>query len=59
MNLMTPRTGAYSLDKANEIAKEMNETDDWTYQVIDCKNGLGRIDVFDEENELVIQGFII
>lgn len=56
---MTPRTGAYSLDKAYAVAKEMNESDDWTYQVIDCKNGLGRIDVFDEENELVIQGFII
>lgn len=59
MNMMIARTGAYSLEKANSIAQELNGSDDWTYQVVDCKNGLGRIDVFDEENELVVQGFII
>ena len=59
MNLMTARTGAYSLDNAKEIAKEMNASDDWTYRVVDCENGLGRIDVFDEDNELVVRGFII
>lgn len=56
---MIARTGAYSLEKANSIAQELNGSDDWKYQVVDCKNGLGRIDVFDEENELVVQGFII
>lgn len=60
MLMMIPRTGAYNLSKAIDIAKQMQDSDpDFKYVVEDCKNGLGRIDVYDEENELVQQGFII
>lgn len=49
----------YPLEKAGKIAKEANRIDEdgWSYEVVDCKNGLGRIDVYDEEGELVWEGF--
>jgi len=60
MTLITAKTGFYNLSKANEIADYMNKSDlDWTYNVIDCENGLGRIDIYDEDSELVIEGFIL
>ena len=52
-------TGFYNLDKAVKVAAELQTGDpDWKYEVIDCKNGLGRIDVYDEDNELIEQGFL-
>lgn len=48
----------HSLKKAQEIAAAMNASeDDWSYIVIDCKNGFGRIDVIDEDSEVVFSGF--
>ena len=37
-------TGFYEYEKAVELVKSVDENDDWTYIVVDCKNGLGRID---------------
>lgn len=58
-SILISRTGLLPLDKAIDAAKKLNESDDWRYEVIDCKNGFGRIDVFDEDNEIVISGFIL
>ncbi len=54
------RSGAYPLNKAIEIAAilQNDEDNDWRYEVIDCKNGLGRIDVYDDEGFLIQQGLI-
>ena len=57
--IISLRTGCYPLQKAIKIAEELNNTDDWKYVVIDCKNGLGKIDVYDEDNQIVVEGFII
>ncbi len=52
-------TGFYELAKAHEVAAGVAEHDeDWTYEVVDCKNGYGRIDVYDEDGELVVAGFM-
>lgn len=52
-------TGFLPLDKAKTVAKELQDSDpDWAYNVVDCKNGLGRIDIYDEEGELVVSGFL-
>jgi len=54
------RTGFYQLAKAESIASELNGyDDDWTYTVTDCENGYGRIDVIDEDGEIVIKGFML
>jgi len=48
----------YSLAKAQEICQEMNSYDDDDhYEVVDCKNGMGRIDVYDSEGFLIHKGF--
>jgi len=55
-------TGLYSLEKAKKIANELNSSpdDDWSYKVTETANGkYGRIDVYDEEGELVEKGFLI
>lgn len=53
-------TGLYSLDKAKRIAEGLQKGDlcGWSYRVHDCNNGMGRIDVYDEENQLVEKGFL-
>ena len=52
-------TGWYTLSKAISVAAEMQAGDpDWRYEVVDCKNGFGRIDVYDESGLLVEQGFL-
>ena len=58
--IITTATGCYNLEKAYKVAAEVQAGDeDWTYKVVDCKNGLGRIDVYDEDDEIVIKGFLI
>lgn len=48
----------YPLQKAQAIAAELNSyDDDDSYEVVDCKNGLGRIDVYDEDGLLIHAGF--
>lgn len=60
MLLMTQRTGVFNLDKAVSMAAELQSGDeDFTYTVEDCKNGYGRIDVYDEEGILLHKGFVI
>lgn len=58
--LIGGRSGAYQLKKALEIANILqNDPDnDCEYKVIDCKNGLGRIDVYDNEGFLIQQGLV-
>lgn len=58
--LIGGRSGAYPLNKATEIASilQNDEDNDCRYEVIDCKNGLGRIDVYDEEGILIQQGLV-
>ncbi|NJM67877.1 MAG: hypothetical protein HC851_20510 [Acaryochloris sp. RU_4_1] len=48
----------YKLEKAHQVAAELQagEEDGWAYEIVDCKNGLGRIDIYDEERELVCSG---
>ena len=58
-SIINTATGFYNYDKAVKVAKELSDNDeDWTYEVVDCKNGLGRIDVYDEDGELVVAGFL-
>ncbi len=52
-------TGFYEYEKAVEFVKGVDAEDDWTYVVVDCKNGLGRIDAYDEDGELIVKGFIL
>jgi len=53
-------TGFYPIAKAIKIAEGVQQfDDDWTYKVVDCKNGLGRIDVYDEDGGLVVKGFTV
>lgn len=61
MSNFTYRTGLYPLEKANEVAKEMQDTEGcgWTYSVVDLNNGKGRIDVYDQDNELIAKGFFL
>jgi hypothetical protein len=49
----------HQLEKAHQVAAQLRagEEDGWIYTVVDCKNGLGRIDIHDEEGELVTRGF--
>ena len=52
-------TGFHNIEKAKDLADKMNSyDDDWTYELFDCGNGLGRIDVIDEDGEVVISGFM-
>ena len=52
-------TGFYEYEKALDFVKNVDADDDWTYVVVDCKNGLGRIDVYDEDGELIAEGFVL
>ena len=52
-------TGFYSLEKAKAIVATVADDDDWTYVVVDCENGYGRIDAYDEHGEIVVQGFML
>ena len=52
-------SGCYPLEEARRIAAETGKHDpDWTYDVVDCRNGLGRIDIYDEDGELVFKGYL-
>lgn len=47
----------YPLHFVSRKAKEIQEGDpDWHYKVEDLRNGLGRLDVYDEDNVLVQKG---
>lgn len=59
MNTIRTATGFYDYKKALEFVASVDPDDDWNYVVVDCKNGLGRIDVYDEDNELIVKGFIL
>lgn len=53
------RTGLLPIEKAYTAANELQIGDpDWKYKVVDCNNGKGRIDVFDEDGEIVVRGFL-
>ena len=53
-------TGFYQYDKAVKIAAELQAADeDWTYKAVDCTNGLGRIDVIDEDGVVIEEGFLV
>lgn len=54
-------TGLYSLEKARSLAEGLQAADceGWSYRVVDALNGLGRIDVYDEEGQLVIKGMLL
>lgn len=59
--LIRAKQAFYTLEKANKYAAALTAADEdgWTYKVIDCKNGLGRIDVYDEDGELVFKGMSV
>lgn len=60
LNTIEAATGFYNIEKAKSLANEMNSyEDDWSYVVEDCGNGLGRIDIIDEDGEVVVSGFMI
>jgi len=54
-NLLNTTSNLYTPEKAEAIAKEMNESDDWTYKVIHDPAGTGYsfIEIYDEDNEFV------
>ena len=58
--LIEERIGFHNLAKAHKVAAAMQAGDEdyWSYRVSDCGNGLGRIDVYDEDDEIVVSGFI-
>lgn len=54
-------TGFLPIERARELAAQMRLSDmddDWTYEVHDCGNGFGRVDVKDEDGECIIKGFM-
>jgi len=55
MKLLDTTHTLYSPDKAEEVAAEMNATDDWNYKVIHDPKGTGYsfIEVYDEDDEFV------
>ena len=58
--LIGGRSGAYELSKAIRIASELqSDEDELKFEVVDCKNGLGRIDVYDAEGLLIHEGFVM
>lgn len=59
--LITVPSGFYPLKKAQEIARQLNESDTegWQYKAIDCQNDYGRIDVYDEDNYLIHEGLYL
>ena len=48
----------HDLKRAQKLASTLNgdESDDWSYVVVDCENGMGRIDAYDEDGVLVHRG---
>jgi len=52
-------TGFCNLAKAYELVGSVADDDDWTYEVVDCGNGFGRIDAYDEDGVLVVKGFML
>jgi len=53
--LLDTTSNLYTPKRAEEIAKEMNESDDWTYTVIHDPTGKGYsfIEIHDEDGEFV------
>ena len=50
----------YPIAKAIEMAKTLQENDpEWTYTVHHGQNGMGRIDVHDEDGHLLSEGFSV
>lgn len=51
-------TGLQPLGKAIADAEQLNAgcDDGWEFVVVDCGDGLARIDVYDEDHELVVAG---
>ena len=46
----------YPLEKAESMAKQLSTSDpDWEYRVIDCGNGLAKVEVYDEAGAYVGQ----
>ncbi|MHC4413177.1 MAG: hypothetical protein ACYSW6_09480 [Planctomycetota bacterium] len=43
------------LEAAIKLAADLNAEDEdgWTYEVVDCENGLGYVKVYDEDAEYV------
>lgn len=47
----------YPIDRVKSGADILNkDADDWEFRVVDCGDGLGRIDVYDEEKYLIHEG---
>lgn len=61
MGTIHATTGFYQFEIAKQKVAQLNATeyDGWEYKLIDCKNGLGRIDAYDEDGELVVKGFML
>lgn len=62
MNIINHHTGSYDIETANRYASELNKHDaeGWKYVVVPSKNGkMGRIDVYDADGILVVEGFMI
>lgn len=54
MLLIQNNTTFYELAAAEKLAAKMSvNDDDWTYTVIDLKNGLAKIEIRDENGEFV------
>lgn len=45
----------FSPEKAEAMAKKLNESDDWTYKVVHCPKGTGYsyIKIYDEDGEFI------
>lgn len=55
MKLLDTTSNLYRPEEAKKIAKEMNESDDWTYKVVHDPTGKGYsfIEIYDEDGEFV------
>ena len=53
--MLNTTSNLYAPERAEEIAKEMNASDDWTYTVIHDPAGTGYsfIEIYDEDGEFV------
>lgn len=53
-------TGMYCMNRAKEVLKLLRDGEEcgWTYELVHLPNAWARIDAFDEEGELVVEGMI-
>ena len=50
---MIDTTTFFTVEQANELAKKLNEDDDWTYVPVHPEQGYSVVEIYDEDGEFV------